>query len=142
MSDLRYCIVPGCDSSNQSSALFEIPQNNPQLLEKWKKQLPLLESVQNRSICQNHFRSDEIIYQRNGEKQLAPEAVPTIFDINQMIMSQNLCRFCMCMLNNVESVWITENLKDSYEILMNEMVSNAFLIIIILCWLRRIECCK
>lgn len=128
MSQIKYCIIPGCESTNKSSSLFEIPRNNSDLMEKWKKQLPMLNGFSYTSsslICQDHFRSDEIICQTD-QKLLTPGAVPTIFDINQMLTCQNLCRFCMNFLQNTENVWISEQVKNSFQNLMQTEVRKNY----------------
>jgi hypothetical protein len=128
MSFIVYCIVPGCDSSNQSSALFEIPQNDSQLLEKWKKQFPLLDSIQNksRSICQNHFRSHDLTLQSDGVTLcLMPGAVPTLFNYELVSSLSDICRFCMSSFDNSKRVEISDGIKKHYQDLMQIDLTEA-----------------
>lgn len=127
MNFVLYCIVPDCESTNQSNTLFEIPKNNPLLLEKWKKQFPLLVSMELRTvfICQDHFRSQQMVLNQDLNLDLMPESVPTIFSYKELIIKENMCRFCFSSLPGDEIFSITKEVKKSFKNLMQTELSET-----------------
>ncbi|XP_012275064.1 THAP domain-containing protein 1 isoform X1 [Orussus abietinus] len=81
------CVVKSCKSvwiPNSNISFFSLRVNKPAVLKKWLEAIPNLHSVKYyHRICSKHFLP-EYIRKENGRTYLTEDAVPTVFEKENM----------------------------------------------------------
>jgi hypothetical protein len=121
------CVIPGCNSTGYTKALFNFPIDDLNLLEKWINQIAILDwdlkDLRLSFICEDHFNVEKVLIGSDLSKQLVTGAVPTIFSCISNV-DKNSCRFCL-KSGSGDRLPINDSVKRQFEDLMSFEVINS-----------------